>query len=265
MRRFMVMVLVAVLGAFGAAATAGAAQPHDARMSPPTLPGMEAMMAQQEHDLQELRGLAGEDFEIAYLQMMRGHHLAAVEMAEMVPAKAVHPELGRLARTIVADQEREIGQMEGWLRDWYGIARPAEMSMAGMDEMMAALMRRTGAEFEQAFLLMMVHHHQGAVDMSLLVRGRATHPALVQFARGVIDAQTQEIAQMRDWAMTWYGFDPMPMGHGGMPMPAMPNTGAGGGGAARQPTGAAPAAAGLAALGVLLVGGGRLRRKVFGQ
>ena len=104
-----------------------------------------------------------------------------------------------------------------------------DMPMAGMDTMMRALMAMSGADFEQGWLLMMVHHHQSAVDMSAQVPGRATRPELLQLASTVVTAQTREMKQMRDWAMAWYGFDPLPMSHGGMPMPGMPNTGAGGG------------------------------------
>lgn len=38
-----------------------------AAATPPPLPGMEEMMAQMERDTAELRGLTGEDFEVAYM------------------------------------------------------------------------------------------------------------------------------------------------------------------------------------------------------
>lgn len=217
---------------------------------PPMLPGMDEMMQQMEQDLMELRGLSGKDFEVAYMQMMRSHHLAAVEMAQLVPTRATHPELKALAQTIIADQQKEIAELEGWLRTWYGIDPPMDMPMAGMDKMMPALMAMAGADFEQAWLLMMVHHHQGATDMSALAPGRATHPELLQLASTIIAEQSKEIAQMRDWALAWYGFDPMPMGHGGMPMPGMPNTG---GGATAAPARAATGYALAVLLGLALV------------
>lgn len=83
--------------------------------------------------------------------------------------------------------------------------------------------------------------------------GRATHPELLQLAQNIVTSQGQEIAQMRGWALAWYGFDPMPMDHGGMPMPGLPNTG--GGGMARQAAGFPAALLALvAALGALPVG-----------
>lgn len=243
-----VIVLAALLTAFAGATTASAA--------PPMLPGMDQMTAQMAQDTATLKGLTGKDFEITFMQMMIPHHQSAVEMAQMVPGKATHPELVALAQEIVTSQQQEIAQMRGWLKDWYGIANPTITPMAGMDQMMPAMMQLTGAEFEQAFLMMMPTHHQGAINMAALVAGRATHPELLQLASSIVASQQAEIQQMRDWAQAWYGFDPLPMNAGGG-MPGLPNTG--GGGMARPATGAAQTA--LVAFGALLLTGGWLLRR----
>jgi len=254
MRRLLIAMLAILLGIVALVGPTAAA--------PPMLPGMNEMMAQGERDMMELRGLKGKDFEVAYMQKMRMHHMAAIEMAQLVATRATHTELKALARTIIADQQREVGQLEGWLKTWYGIATPMDMPMAGMDTMMGALMAMNGADFEQGWLMMMVHHHQSAVDMSTLAPGRATRPELLAFARGVIAAQTKEIAQMRGWAQAWYGFDPLPMNHGGMPMPGLPNTG--GGAAARQDAGLPLAALALLAAMAALPAGVYIRRWGYG-
>ena len=234
-----------------------------AAAAPPPLPGMEEMMAQMERDTVELRGLSGKDFEVAYMQKMRGHHLAAIEMAELVPTRATHPELQTFAQQVIADQQREVAQLEGWLQAWYGIDKPMAMPMAGMDRMMQALRGFSGADFEQAWLQMMTHHHMGAVDMSALARGRATHPELLQLAQSIITSQGREVGRLRGWAQTWYGFDQMPASHGGhgggTPMPGLPNTG---GGAAQQGAGSTAATAALVAALLALPLGLLLRRRL---
>jgi uncharacterized protein (DUF305 family) len=255
MRRQITLLLATLIVFLGLATPAAAA--------PPPLPGMEEMMAQMEQDTAELRGLAGKDFEVAYMQKMRGHHLAAIEMAQLVPSRATHPELKTFARQVITDQQKEVAQLEGWLKAWYGIDKPMDMPMAGMDRMMQALRGFSGADFEQAWLQMMVHHHMGAVDMSALARGRATHPELLQLAQSIITAQGKEIEQLRGWAQAWYGFDPMPSGHGGhggMPTPGLPNTG--GGGALWQNAALSAAMAALAAALLALPLGLLLRRRL---
>lgn len=224
-----------------------------ASAAPPPLPGMDQMQQQMDQDTAKLQGLQGKDFEIAFLEMMIAHHESAIMMAQLVPTRATHPELKTLAQNIIASQQQEITQMRGWLNSWYGIANPPTMPMAGMAQMMAAMQQLTGAEFEQAFMMMMPMHHMGASSMAALAPGRATHPELLQLAQNIVSSQGREIEQMRGWAMGWYGFDPMPMNHGGMTMPGLPNTG--GGGMAR-PTADTPASllALLATLAALMTG-----------
>jgi uncharacterized protein (DUF305 family) len=247
MRRSLTLTLLILLAALLATPAAPASA------APPMVPGMDKMQQQMDQDTAKLQGLGGKDFEIAFLELMIPHHESAVMMAQLVPTRATHPEIKALAQNIITSQQQEIGQMRGWLTSWYGIANPPAMPMAGMDQMMAALQQLTGAEFEQAFLMMMPMHHMGASMMAALAPGRATHPELLRLAQNIVTAQGQEIAQMRGWALAWYGFDPMPMDHGGMTMPGLPNTG--GGGMARQAAGFSPALQALvAALAALPVG-----------
>lgn len=251
MRRYL-PTLVALTLLLNLAALAGTAS-----AAPPALPGMDQMQAQMERGTARLKTLIGKDFEIAFMELMIPHHQSAVEMAKMVPGKATHPELVKMSQDIVSSQQHEIQQMLGWLKDWYGIANPPITPMAGMDQMMAAMQAMTGATFEQAFLEMMPMHHQGAIDMAAQAPGRATHPELLQLARTIVASQQQEIQQMREWTMSWYGFDPLPASQGAMP--GLPNTGQGGG--ARPTARLWPLTGGLIALGVmLLVGGGLARR-----
>ena len=91
----------------------------------------------------------------------------AIEMAKLVPTRATHPELKTFAQQVIADQQREVAQLEGWLKAWYGVDKPMDMPMAGMDKMMQALMALNGADFEQAWLTMMVHHHIEHVIVSI--------------------------------------------------------------------------------------------------
>lgn len=76
-----------------------------------------------------LAQLSGDAFDRAWLHQMVMHHAMAVMMAQPVAANAPHEELRALADAIIADQTREIDQMRGWLREWYGVTMPDPIAM----------------------------------------------------------------------------------------------------------------------------------------
>src|SRR6266545_8160386 len=65
-------------------------------------------------------------------------------------------------------------------------------------------------EFDQAFIDMMVPHHEGAVAMAEIARERAEHREVKDLAEDIIRSQEAEIAQMKAWRLAWYGSDQTP-------------------------------------------------------
>ncbi len=139
------------------------------------------------------------------MQEMIIHHQMAVEMARLAQERAKRAELKTMAESIIAEQGNEIAQMTAWLRDWHG-AQPKPMDHAVMQEMdreMAALRGAGGEEFDRRFAEAMIEHHQAAVDMARLVGERAERQELKTLAQAIIDAQSREIEQMRQWLQAW--------------------------------------------------------------
>lgn len=62
-----------------------------------------------------MRGLAAADFDAAFLCSMIPHHQGAVDMARVAVQYGQDPFVTMLAQQIIADQEREIGEMGRWL------------------------------------------------------------------------------------------------------------------------------------------------------
>ena len=85
-------------------------------------------------------------------------------------------------------------------------AMPDGSAMHGqMSDMMAGLAGKTGDDFDKAFLSEMIIHHEGAVEMAEAALLSAGHGEIKQMAHEIIEAQTREIQQMKDWQQAWYG------------------------------------------------------------
>lgn len=95
-------------------------QEMDMPMMHRTMPSMEAMM----RSMQALETKTGADFDIAYMSILAEHHAMATMMASTVLIGGYHGDLYKLAAQITKDQGEEIGQLQTWLKTWYGIDRP---------------------------------------------------------------------------------------------------------------------------------------------
>jgi uncharacterized protein (DUF305 family) len=143
-------------------------------------------------------------FEIDFMKDMIDHHAMAVMMAEMCLEKAVHEELRALCEEIIATQSQEIATMQAWLQDWYSVSYAPEMTNGEMQQM-AKLQELSGAEFEIAFMEMMIRHHRQAIREAERCMDRAYHGELVTLCQNIIEAQSAEIQQMQTWLCEWYG------------------------------------------------------------
>jgi uncharacterized protein (DUF305 family) len=65
-----------------------------------------------------LKGLKGDDFDKAFVEMMIVHHQGAVDMAKEIPTNAKHAELKKLGQEIITAQTKEIEMMKSWLKEW---------------------------------------------------------------------------------------------------------------------------------------------------
>ncbi len=79
----------------------------------------------------------------------------------------------------------------------------SDHDMMTMDDMVHGLEGKTGDEFDEAFLRMMIPHHQGAIDMVKLIEANAKHEELKQLAKDITAAQQREIDMMNGWLKDW--------------------------------------------------------------
>lgn len=72
-----------------------------------------------------------------------------------------------------------------------------------MNQMSDELKNRTGDDFDQNFISMMIAHHQGAIDMARLAEKNAKHDEIKELSKDVVSAQTKEIENMKQWQQQW--------------------------------------------------------------
>lgn len=73
----------------------------------------------------------------------------------------------------------------------------------GMSNMMNYISGKKGDEFDKAFILSMIEHHEGAIDMAEEAEKNAKHQEIKDLAKEIINAQTKEIDQMKTWQKDW--------------------------------------------------------------
>jgi uncharacterized protein (DUF305 family) len=77
---------------------------------------------------------------------------------------------------------------------------PADRAFAAsMKTMMASMNVKPTGKPDKDFALMMIPHHQGAIDMAKVELQYGTDPELRQLATDIVAAQEKEIAQMKAW------------------------------------------------------------------
>ena len=142
-------------------------------------------------------------YEVDFMKDMIDHHQMASMMSQMCLEKAVHPELRAMCQQIIAAQQAEISQLQGWLNDWYAVDYEPQ-PRNGAVRSMQRLERLEGGAFEIAFMETMTRHHRKAIAMAQKCLDKAVHPELVAMCSEIIETQTAEIQQLERWLCEWY-------------------------------------------------------------
>ena len=90
--------------------------------------------------------------------------------------------------------------MKGMKMPMKPAASPADKAFAAsMKTMMTDMNVKPTGRPDKDFVLMMIPHHQGAIDMAKVELQYGTDPELRQLATDIVAAQEKEIAQMKAW------------------------------------------------------------------
>ena len=191
------------------ATTSTAALAQEVPIVLPGAPG-EAPRVIGEADAIKLSDTRYSPADVNFMQGMIVHHQQAVDMAQLVKARTNNDAVVKTADRIEAGQKDEMKFMREWLETrGEPTAMPHSMhhgahghgAMKGMatPEQMAALAAANGTEFDRQFLMLMVAHHQGALDMVRELHnspGSAYDPVMFEFTNEVVSDQQAEIDRM---------------------------------------------------------------------
>ena len=146
------------------------------------------------------------DADVMFAQMMIPHHEQAIEMSDIAldPTVGAGDAVKALAARIKGAQDPEIATMTGFLSSWkQSLTMDSSMNhsdmMSGMltVEELSNLSALRGAEFDRAWMLAMIAHHEGAIEMAKDVIPDGTNAAVRTLANAIATSQDLEIAEMK--------------------------------------------------------------------
>ena len=154
-------------------------------------------------------GADGAPFELQFIDTMIAHHEVAIAMAKEVEGKLQHPELNAFAKSVVAEQEKEIAEMKKWRAAWYPVMPPAiNMEMPGMDYSMTrvnmdTLRAATGSEKDVEFMSQLIPHHQGSLMIANAGLHQSEKTEIHKLSESIINTRAVEMKKMQDWQYAW--------------------------------------------------------------
>ncbi len=140
--------------------------------------------------------------EAEFLAHMIPHHQEAVDRSRELLNVAERQEVVELAESIIAEQSREIEQMQAWLAERY----PDTPVQEDYTPMMRSLDGLRPEVAERVFLEDMRRHHMHAVrNARMLLRfGDPEHDDIAELAETIVTSQLEEMEHMAELYDEWY-------------------------------------------------------------
>lgn len=143
--------------------------------------------------------------DVDFVAHMSQHHGQALQMTELARTRATSPAVKRLASRITKLRSAEIDRFGAWLATWG--AAGAEMPPHGiggahkgpgmLDEAeVSQLAPLSGSRFERRFLDLMVRHHRGGRQLTMMQVAEGRNPQAVELAREIRDSAASDVAEM---------------------------------------------------------------------
>lgn len=153
----------------------------------------------------------------AFSRQMQMHHSMAIQIAMMAAEEGEHRAIRTTARNIVKRQRHEVDRLMriAARRDIAPSATHGNTQMIEDLDTLGMTRMQTGTHrditglldadpFDRKFIHMMLPYHRGAIRMARAELRRGKVGELRAMARAIVQAQTKEIRQMKEWRAAWY-------------------------------------------------------------
>ncbi|OLV16416.1 DUF305 domain-containing protein [Deinococcus marmoris] len=142
--------------------------------------------------------LKGKSFDRAFLSMMIVHHQGAVDMSKAVLNTVKDAQVKKWTADVIGVQQKEIGEMNAWLKTLGGVDKGAQTGMnAEMKDMMMSL--KANKDSDRGFVEGMLPHHASAIDMASLALQKSSDARVLGLSRDIIRTQADEMYAYRQW------------------------------------------------------------------
>lgn len=137
--------------------------------------------------------------------MMRMHHQGAIDMANLELKSGSDATMKQMAQSIITSQQAEITQLTAFLKSHPPHLNDPDFDMMIMDNMSKsgkqADLQIINGDIDHDFAILMIGHHQSAVENSRLELLHGQEPSMKVMATNIIDAQLKEIDQFQSWLL----------------------------------------------------------------
>lgn|SRR3546814_146610 len=140
-----------------------------------------------------------------FAMMMKIHHLGAIDMANLELKNGNDEQLKAMAQTIIETQQAEITQLDAFLQVHSAHLNDPEfgqMIMIGMEKSSKESdLQVINGDTDHDFAILMIQHHQSAIENSRLVLLHGHEESMKQMATNIVDEQEKEISELQDWLL----------------------------------------------------------------
>lgn len=140
-----------------------------------------------------------------FAKMMQLHHKSAINMANIVLNHGKDTTIRMMAHDMIEKQTQEIADLQSFLNSHeMHEANPEfnmkmEMSMDKMDR--NADLQIINGDIDHDFAILMIFHHQSAIEMADLVIHNGHHAEIAHMAETMKEDQEMEIMELQEWLL----------------------------------------------------------------